>query len=64
MSRYRNERIRELAEQQVRFAPQAVKTRQISQAEDFLFSVKGGLEYRFGEVCFAVTGTGQKPTSS
>lgn len=56
MSRYRNERIRELAEQQVRFAPQAVKARQISQAEDFLFSVKGGVEYRFGEVCFAVTG--------
>ena len=56
MSRYRNDCIRELAEQQVRFAPQAVKSRQISQAEDFLFSVKGGGEYRFGDVCYAVTG--------
>ena len=56
MSRYRNDRIRELAEQQVRFAPQAVKARQISKAEDFLFSVEGSTEYRFGDVCFAVTG--------
>ncbi|APZ96072.1 sigma-70 family RNA polymerase sigma factor [Fuerstiella marisgermanici] len=56
MSRYRSKTIKELAEQQVRFAPQAVRNRQILQAEKFLLSVDGSSDYSFGDVCSSVTG--------
>jgi len=56
MSRYRSSIIQELARQQVRFAPQAVRSRQILQAEDYLLHVDGDAEYLYGEVCHEVTG--------
>ncbi|MEQ9407907.1 MAG: sigma-70 family RNA polymerase sigma factor [Fuerstiella sp.] len=56
MNRYRSKSIKELAEQQVRFAPQAVRARQIARAEDFLLGVDSANEYRFCDVCQAVTG--------
>lgn len=62
MSRYRSQQLKELAAQQVRFAPQNVRNRQIAQAEDFLLKVKGDVEYLFRDVCHAITGF--RPDSS
>ncbi|MCP4510038.1 MAG: helix-turn-helix domain-containing protein, partial [Fuerstiella sp.] len=56
MSRYRSITLRELAEQQVRFAPQAVRHKQILQAEEFLLAMNGCSEFAFGDVCQRVTG--------
>jgi RNA polymerase primary sigma factor len=56
MSRYRSTTLRELAEQQVRFAPQAVRNRQILHAEEFLLGMNGCNEFLFGDVCHQVTG--------
>ncbi|HIE96232.1 MAG TPA: sigma-70 family RNA polymerase sigma factor [Planctomycetes bacterium] len=62
MSRYRSTTLRELAEQQVRFAPQAVRHKQILQAEDFLLGMNGCREFAFADVCHRVTG--YRPDSS
>lgn len=56
MSRYRTNCFKELAEQQVRFAPKNVKNRQITQAEEFLLAVDSGREYLFRDACHAITG--------
>ena len=56
MSRYRSNCLKELAEQQVRFAPQSVRGRQIAQAEEFLLTVESNRKYLFQDVCHAVTG--------
>lgn len=56
MSRYRSSILQELAGQQVRFAPQAVRSRQILHAEKFLLSINSDAEYAYGNVCFEVTG--------
>lgn len=56
MSRYRSTTVKELAEQQVRFAPQAVRNRQILHAEEFLLRMSGCSEFLFGDVCHQVTG--------
>ena len=56
MSRYRSKPMKQLSEQQVRFAPQAVRKSQILQAEDVLLSIKSSETYVFGEVCCQVTG--------
>ena len=56
MSRYRSKTLKELAEQQVRFAPQAVRNRQILHAEEFLLGMNGCNEFLFGDVCHQVTG--------
>lgn len=56
MSRYRSECVKELAEQQVRFSPQSVRSRQIRQAEDLLLKIEGEREYLFRNICHAVTG--------
>ncbi|MEO2019592.1 MAG: sigma-70 family RNA polymerase sigma factor [Fuerstiella sp.] len=56
MSRYRSITLKELAEQQVRFAPQAVRHKQIQQAEEFLLGMNGCSEFAFGDVCHRVTG--------
>ena len=56
MSRYHSKLIKELAEQQVRFAPQVVRSRQIAQAEEFLLGVNASGSYAFHDVCHAITG--------
>ena len=56
MSRYRSEIIQQLAEQQVRFAPQAVRNKQILLAEEYLLTLDSAADYSFGDVCHAVTG--------
>ncbi|MCP4512749.1 MAG: sigma-70 family RNA polymerase sigma factor, partial [Fuerstiella sp.] len=56
MSRYRSTPLKELAEQQVRFAPQAVRNKQILHAEEFLLGMNGCSEFAFGDVCHQVTG--------
>ena len=56
MSRYRSELVERLAEQQSRFAPQAVRRRQIASAEDFLVQVRSDCDYAWGHVCRCVTG--------
>ena len=62
MSRYNSTSIRELAEQQVRFAPQGVRNKQVAQAEEFLLAVDSSVEYPFRDVCHAITG--YRPDSS
>ncbi|MGB4739072.1 MAG: helix-turn-helix domain-containing protein, partial [Fuerstiella sp.] len=56
MSRYRSKTLKQLTEQQVRFAPQAVRNKQILQAEEFLLNMDSSAEYSYAEVCFQVTG--------
>lgn len=56
MSRFYSTSMKELAEQQVRFAPQAVRNKQIEQAEEFLLGLDRSNSYSFRDVCFAVTG--------
>ncbi|MEZ6131523.1 MAG: sigma-70 family RNA polymerase sigma factor [Planctomycetaceae bacterium] len=56
MPRYRSSIIQELARQQVRFAPQTVRNRQIEQAESYLLNLNSDNEYSYGEVCHEVTG--------
>lgn len=56
MSRYRSRSLQELAEQQVRFAPQAVRKSQILRAEQFMVAADVSSEHSFGDVCHAVTG--------
>lgn len=56
MSRYKNKLISELASQQVRFAPQSVRSKQIELAERYLLQLDGSTEYAWGDVCFQVTG--------
>ena len=56
MSRYRSSVIQELARQQVRFAPQAVRNRQIVQAEACLAGVVADADYAYGDICYEITG--------
>lgn len=56
MSRYRSKTLKQLSEQQVRFAPQAVRKKQILQAEEVLLTIDGSAEYSFGDICHQVTG--------
>ena len=56
MSRYKSTVISELARQQVRFAPQAVRSKQIELTERYLLTLDGSSEYSWGDVCFQVTG--------
>ncbi len=56
MSRYRSNTLKQLAEQQVRFAPQAVRNKQILQAEEFLLNMPGSADYSYGDVCHQITG--------
>lgn len=56
MSRYRTKTLKQLSEQQVRFAPQAVRKKQILQAEEVLLAVDSSSEYSFSDICFQVTG--------
>ena len=56
MSRYRSKTLNQLTEQQVRFAPQAVRNKQILQAEVFLLNMDSSIDYSYGDVCYQVTG--------
>lgn len=56
MSRYHSKSMKELAEQQVRFAPQAVRKKQIDRAEEFLLRLDRTGSFSFRDVCFVVTG--------
>jgi RNA polymerase primary sigma factor len=56
MPRYRSIQIQELAAQQVRFAPQSVRNKQIWQAEAFLLSIDSEMKYVYGNICHEITG--------
>lgn len=56
MSKYRSNKVQELATQQVRFAPQNVRNKQILQAEAFLLTIESSADYAYGDVCHEVTG--------
>ncbi|MEZ6126703.1 MAG: sigma-70 family RNA polymerase sigma factor [Planctomycetaceae bacterium] len=56
MTTYRSPIIEELALQQMRFAPQTVRNRQIEKTEEFLLSVQPGQDYSYSDVCFQITG--------
>ena len=56
MSRYRSHILQELAGQQVRFAPQSVRHKQILRAEGFLLNIDPAADYAYGDVCFEITG--------
>lgn len=55
MVRYKTHKIRELAEQQVRFAPRSVRQKQIGNAEDILLRLKKD-GHCFQDLCFQITG--------
>lgn len=56
MTRYHSQMIAQLASQQGRFAPQSVRHRQISQAEELLGELQAGESRTYGDVCERVTG--------
>lgn len=57
MSLYQSELISELADQQVRFSPQAVRKTQIERAETYLVELnRSRASYIYGDVCYAITG--------
>lgn len=53
---YKNESIRQLRDQQVRFAPREKKLEQIENAERFLREVDHGRNYNYEYVCYKITG--------
>jgi len=55
MSRYRNPAMRQLKDQQVRYAPREVRLAQIDQAEKLLNEIDVGQEYRYQEICRRIT---------
>lgn len=56
MARYHSQMMAQLASQQSRFAPQAVRHRQILQAEALLEELQAGESRTYGDVCERVTG--------
>ncbi len=56
MVRYNSGKIANLAHQQMRFAPQAVRHRQIAQAEQLLANIGGADSYDFSDICRILTG--------
>src|SRR5690606_39682029 len=55
MSRYRNPAMRQLKDQQVRYAPREVRLAQIDQAEKLRNEIDVGQEYRYQEICRRIT---------
>ena len=55
MARYTNPAIRELSEQQVRFAPRGVRLEQIERAERFVDRIDPAGIYRYGAICEEIT---------
>ncbi len=54
-SRYRNPAIKQLAEQQVKYAPRDVKLEQMSRAEEFLAQIVQDQDYTYPEICKQIT---------
>lgn len=55
MAAYRNPALRQLADQQVRYAPRDVRIQQIARAEEFLNSIDEQREYMYGEIVHQIT---------
>lgn len=55
MSRYRNPAIRQLTEQQVRYAPRDVRLKQIERAENLLEEIDLDSEYLYHDLCKKIT---------
>ena len=55
MPRYKNPAIRQLKDQQVRYAPREVRLQQIDRAEKVLETLDPKATYRYQELCFWVT---------
>jgi len=55
MSHYKNPAIRQLKEQQVRYAPRDARLEQIAKAEQLLDELDLGQEYRYQDLCFKIT---------
>src|SRR5260221_2973657 len=55
MSHYKNPAIRQLKEQQVRYAPRDARIEQIDKAERLLEELELGNEYRYQDLCFRIT---------
>ena len=55
-SNYKCDSIRQLRDQQVRFAPREKKIEQVDNAERLLRELKPERDYNFEFVCFKVTG--------
>jgi len=55
MSRYSNPAIKQLKEQQVRYAPRDVRIKQISKAESLLAELDPVKDYHYREICERVT---------
>ncbi|MDZ4687079.1 MAG: sigma-70 family RNA polymerase sigma factor [Planctomycetaceae bacterium] len=55
MSTYRNPAIRQLRDQQIRFAPRDVRLSQVDRAERFLNQVDSGKSYRYQDLCEQIT---------
>ncbi|MCA9066613.1 MAG: helix-turn-helix domain-containing protein, partial [Planctomycetaceae bacterium] len=56
MYRYRNSEIRDLAEQQARFATRSVRVRQLDNAEQLLLELGHAETHQFAEICHRITG--------
>jgi RNA polymerase sigma factor (sigma-70 family) len=55
MANYRNPAIRQLKDQQVRYAPREVRLQQIDKAERLLEELIQDQQYRYQELCFRIT---------
>ncbi len=65
---YHNHEIRQLRDQQARFAPREKKLEQADRAEALLYAIEPGREYSFEYVCYRITGfrpdAGRSPSMS
>ena len=55
VSQYRNPAIKQLRDQQVRYAPRDVRLRQIENAERLVYELDPGASYRYRELCARIT---------
>jgi RNA polymerase primary sigma factor len=55
MSQYRNPAIRQLRDQQIKFAPREARLKQIERAESILVDMQPGATYRYPELCEKIT---------
>ncbi|MDF1746250.1 MAG: hypothetical protein P1V19_21295 [Gimesia sp.] len=54
-SKYNNPAMKQLADQQMKFAPREVKLEQISRSEEFLSEIDLDQDYSYPEICKQVT---------
>jgi RNA polymerase sigma factor (sigma-70 family) len=55
MAQFRNPALRQLTEQQVRYAPRDVRIQQVARAEQFLATLDEGVEYSYQHLCHELT---------